>query len=133
MISNKEMHKAFKAITSKKVLQVNAGGSTGSILSVDIGDELIKVEKGSQIFYKGESLLMVYCSWRLFDNRIQKPITSWQENNDSEGPMTLGLKGLTNDLIEEVLISSFHDIVIVFKSGKVLSVFCDLTPHVDAD
>jgi len=38
-----------------------------------------------------------------------------------------------NDIIEEVLLTSFRDIVIVFKSKKVLSVFCDMTPLVDAD
>ena len=76
---------------------------------------------------------MVYCSWRLFDNVSQQPITSSNEDSDLDGVMTLELNRLLDDVIENILLSSFRDLVIVFKSGKVLSVFCDITPHVDAE
>jgi hypothetical protein len=132
-MSNEDFHKILLGAVNKKVLQVNAGGFTGSIFSIDIGDKLIKEEKGGQIFYEGGWILMVYCSWRLFDNVAQKPITSSNESSDLNGIMTLELNRLLDDVIENILLSSFRDLVIVFKSGKVLSVFCDLTPQVDAE
>lgn len=114
------------------MLKVNAG-DVGSIFSLDIGNELIKKEKAGKVFLQGEFVIMVYCSWRLFDKLTQKPITGWQENSHVNGSMTVGLKSLFDDIVEEVLLTSFHDVTIIFKSGKVLSVFCDLTPNVDAD
>lgn len=132
MMNNTDLHKILQGAINKKVLKVNAGG-TGSIFSLDIGGELIKKEKGGQIFMEGEFVMMVYCSWRLVDKGTQKPITGWHESSEMDGSMTLGLKSLLGDIVEEILLTSFHDVVIVFKSGKVLSVFCDLTPNVDAD
>jgi len=132
-MNNQEFHKVLDSMTNKKVLKVNAGGSTGSIFSLDIGDNLIKEEKGGRIFYQGECVLMVYSTWRLFDTHSQKPITGCHEDSDLEGSMTLGLKGLLNDVIEKVLLTSFRDLSVVFQSGKVLSVFCDLTSNVDAE
>ncbi|WP_157494144.1 hypothetical protein [Fulvivirga imtechensis] len=120
-------------MSNKRVLKVNAGGSTGSIFSLDIGDELIKEERGGQTFYQGECLLMIYCSWRLFDIHGKKPVTGCHENSDLNGSMTLGLKSLLDDTVEKVLLTSFYDISVVFKSGKILSVFCDLTPYVDEE
>ena len=131
-MNNTDLHKILRGAINKKVLKVNAGG-TGSIFRLGIGIDLIKKEKGGQVFLEGEFVIMVYCSWRLFDQRTQKPITGWHENSDIDGSMTVGLKNLLDDIVEEVLLTSFHDIVIIFRSGKVLSVFCDLTSNVDAD
>jgi hypothetical protein len=131
-MNNSDLHRILQGAINKKVLKVNAGG-TGSIFSLDIGNKLVKKERGGQVFLEGEFVIMVYCSWRLFDKRTQKPITGWHENSDEGGSMTVGLKSLFDDIVEEVLLTSFHDMVIIFKSWKVLSVFCDLTPNVDAD
>jgi hypothetical protein len=120
-------------LVGKPVLKVNAGGSTGSIFSLDFGNQLIKVEKGGHTFFEGEYVLMVYCAWRLDDLKLHEPMTGWHENSDLNGVMTFRLKTLLNDVVENVSLKSFFDCEIFFKSGKRLTVFCDLTPYVDAD
>lgn len=117
----------------KKVLKVNAGGSTGSVFSLDIGDELISKEKNGHTFLQGEFFLMVNCAWRLDDLDSNRPVTGWHENSDVGGVMTLRLKSLFNDEIEKIVLSSFYDLEIIFKSRKRLFVFCDLTPYVDEE
>ena len=132
-MNNSDIHKILNGMVNKRVLKVNAGGFTGSVFSLDIGSELMRKDKGGQTFFEGEWVIMVYCAWRLVDTITQKPITGWHEDSDLNGSMTLGLKSLLDDVIEEVLLTSFRDIVIIFKSKKVLSVFCDLTTTVDSD
>lgn len=116
-------------VIGKKVLKVNAGGSTGSIFCLELGDELrITQEKGRELV-EGDFSIMVYSSWRLDDTQKLKPITSWQEDSGLEGKMTLSLKDLLNDVIEDIVVSAFYDLNIKFKSGKRLAIFCDLTPN----
>jgi len=123
----------LQGLIGKEILKVGAGGSTGSIFSLDIGEKLIKEESTDNIFFKGEWGLMVYCAWRLYDTKNQKPITGWHEDSELNGAMTLGLKSLLKDVVENVSVSSTNDLEIYFKSGKKLDVFCDLTTHIDAE
>lgn len=132
-MNQKDLHDIFQDAIGKKVLQINAGSSSGSIFSIDIGNQLLDKEKNGHTFKEGEYVLMVYCSWRLFDTIRNKPITSWQEDSNFNGSMTLGLNTLLEDTIENVLITAFNDVVVKFKSGKVLSVFCDLTLNKEWD
>jgi hypothetical protein len=130
-------HESVKSLLSnligKKVLKVNAGGSTGSVFSLDIGDRLISEEKNGYTFWEGEFFVMVNCSWRLDNLRNNKPVTGWQENSDPHGAMTVRLKTLLNDYIESISINSFFDLEVTFKSKMRLLVFCDLTPDVNAE
>jgi len=115
-------------LIGKKVLKVNAGGTTGSVFSLDIGDELISREKNGHAFLQGEFFIMVNCAWRLDDLDNNRPLTGWREDSDVDGIMTLRLKTLLNDEIEGIELTPFYDLQIIFKSKKRLFVFCDLTP-----
>jgi hypothetical protein len=123
----------MNSIIGKKILKVNAGGSTGSIFCLEFGDALrVKQKKGRELT-EGDLSIMVYSAWRLDDLEKSKPITSWQEDSEPEGIMTLGLKSLKDDFVERISVSAFYDLEVRFKSRKRLVVFCDLTSNQEMD
>ena len=66
------------------------------------------------------------CAWRLIaDNVI---ITGWTEPDYIGGPLNKNLLNLLDDKIECYDLSLFNDIRFIFESGKILEVFCDITP-----
>jgi hypothetical protein len=120
-------------VIGKKVLKVNAGGTTGSVFCLELGDSLRIKQERAREFTEGDFSIMVYSSWRLDDLEKSKPITSWQEDSGLQGKMTLALKDLLNDVVESVSVSSFYDLDIRFKSRRRLAAFCDLTSNQEMD
>jgi hypothetical protein len=121
------------SIIGKKVLKVNAGGSTGSIFCVELGDSLQSGQENGRELTEGDFSIMVYSSWRLDDLLNIKPITSWQENSDIDGKMTSSLKDLLEDFVDGITVSPFYDLDVRFRSGRRLAVFCDLTSDQEMD
>ncbi|HEY0652118.1 MAG TPA: hypothetical protein VGD65_03280 [Chryseosolibacter sp.] len=122
-----EFQTAIARLIGKKVKKVGAGGSTGSMFTLDFWD-------GNEIAEsRSPDCLMVKCSWRLEDILNVKTITGWQEDSSLQGALTFGLKSLTDDTIAKVDLTAFNDLAITFKSGKRLSLFCDITENVSGD
>jgi len=132
-MNSKGVESILAQLVGKKLLQVNVDKSTGSIFSIDIGNELIQIKKKGMIFHEGEYIIMVYCSWRLLNTISNIPVTGWHEDSAPNGALNVGLKTLVNDTIKEVGVTDCFDLEIIFESGKRLDIFCDLTTHVDAD
>jgi len=123
----------MQGLVGKQILKVNAGGSTGSIFCLEIGETLkVKLINGREVT-EGDFSIMIYSSWRLDNFEMLQPITSWQEDSGLEGKMTSSLKDLLNDVIEKVSLTSFYDLDIQFRSGKRLAVFSDLTSNQEMD
>ena len=106
----------IKTLQNKRVNKIIAGGSNGSIILIDLIENLDK------------HILYVYCTWRLSLNN--KILTGSNDNSDSDNTVfVIELKKLENELIEKVSISSLGDFTLVFNSGKKLDVFCDITSN----
>ena len=75
-----------------------------------------------------EYCLFIECVWRLeFGKTV---LTGWNESPDiNNGNLTKQITTLKEDFIDGVELSDFYDLKITFKSGKILNVFCDVTPH----
>jgi hypothetical protein len=116
-IKNKSLKKVLSLLNSQKVSKVIAGGSNGSIIILDIDNRYS---------------LCVYCVWRL--EHGDKVLTGWNESNDSKsGNLTLGIKKLEGDTIKRIYVNQFYDLQISFYSGKVLNIFCDITPKYEPE
>ena len=103
----------INAFIGKKVTKVTAGGGNGSVVILRFGENLFS--------------LFIYCIWRLEENN--KIVTGWNESCDAEtGNLTKQIKLLLNDEIKKTEVSNLMDIKIYFVSGKVLNIFCDITP-----
>ncbi len=108
----------INAFIGKKISKVTVGGSNGSVVILRIGDNLFS--------------LFIYCIWRLEEN--DKIVTGWNESSDAEsGNLTQQIKLLLNDEIKNIQLSNFMDIKIYFLSGKVLNIFCDITPKYEPE
>ncbi|MEJ7768065.1 MAG: hypothetical protein WKF89_09650 [Chitinophagaceae bacterium] len=101
-------------LSGKQITKTIVGGSNGSIIILRIGIN--------------EFSLKVSCVWRL--EMRDQIITGWNESNDSlNGVMTKEIKQLNGDTIKSVKMSEFFDLALEFFSGKVLRLFCDVTPN----
>ncbi|MEO6915626.1 MAG: hypothetical protein ABI151_08205 [Chitinophagaceae bacterium] len=101
-------------LSGKQITKTIVGGSNGSIIILRIGIN--------------EFSFKVNCVWRL--EMKNQMITGWNESNDSlNGVMTKEIKRLNGDTIKSVKMSDFFDLQLEFSSGKVLNIFCDVTPN----
>ena len=123
----------MQRVVGKKVLKINAGGGTGSIFCLELGNSLLSKQKNGRELTEGDFSIMVYSSWRLDDLLNVKPIASWQEDSDIDGKMTSSLKDLLEDFIDGITVSPFYDLDVRFRSGRRLAVFCDLTSNQEMD
>jgi hypothetical protein len=114
----------LREFVGKAVKKVGAGGSTGSVFSLEFTDDA----NSAKNFY-----MMVKCAWRLDYLPKKLPLTSWQEDSSLNGVMTIRLQDLVTDVINKVVVSDFGDLELYFQSEKRLSVFCDLTSNVIGD
>ncbi len=123
-ISHDNLKIYLQEIVGMVVQKVGVGGSTGSVFSLLFSNS---VEPRKELY------IMVKCAWRLDYVSKKLPLTSWQESSSLNGPMTTRMQELSNDIVKEVVLLDFFDVQILFKSGKRLFVFCDVTPNVDGD
>lgn len=115
---NNKVEDILTKLTGKKVTEVIAGGSNGSIVVLNFGES--------------EFCLFVKCVWRL--EQVNTIITGWNESNDAvNGNMTKKIKELTDDVIRNTELNNFYDLKLHFISGKTLNVFSDVTPYYEPD
>ena len=119
--------------------QVVAGGSAGSLFTLDMGEKIPSPryfeDREPAYAFQGEWYLHVECVWRLDEATpahswvpCTDPVTSWQESNEEGGPMLRGLHGLIGDKINFLSITPpAGDLKIGFESGRQLAAFCDMT------
>lgn len=104
----------LQSLLGKQINKVIAGGSNGSIIILDIGND--------------EFSLFIYCSWRI--SKENEVLSSSTENNDSKtGNLTIEAKKIQGEEIVSIITTDLFDLQLVFKSGKVLSVFADITTN----
>ena len=105
-------------LLKKKIIEVIAGGSNGSIVVFCLGEETIT------------HTLQVRCVWRL--EHLNEVIAGWNDSPDPQaGNLKRQMKLLEGDYVEAIDISSFYDLAIDFRSSKKLRIFCDITPNAD--
>lgn len=131
METNKNLKIALNNIVGQKVLKINLGENTGSIINLEFGEELKIVKKGKYEFWEGEFSLMIYCAWRL--SKLESVLTSWQESNSIDGVMVRGLDGLKLKRVLSVEISNFYDLFVRFEDDIELHVFTDLSANQNLD
>jgi hypothetical protein len=108
----------FAKIIGKEVTKTIAGGSNGSTIILEIGHN--------------EYCLFIYCVWRL--ELDYKALTGWNESsNPDNGNLTKQIRSLASDRIKDIQMSDFFDLRVKFESGKVLTIFCDVTPKYEPD
>ena len=120
----KVFNKLLSGLNGKETWGFKAGESTGSIFTFEVGE---KFPWPSQLgSFEGDFSLMVYSSWRIEDRASNKLLTCWRDAGDQ---IVQGLKHLENQTINEISVSTFFDLSILFKSQKVLRIFCDYGPN----
>ncbi len=103
----------IQLLKDKKVIKVISGGANASTLIIHFGVD--------------DFCLFTYCVWRLENKK--EILTGWNEPSATKkGNLVIQTKELLNDIVKNITISKFYDLQIEFKSGKMLSVFCDVTP-----
>ena len=70
--------------------------------------------------FRGESNLLVWCSWRLDGEK--GPITSW---DDEAARCQTGIRGLVGRVIRDAVIGGGWNLQLAFSGGLILSVFPD--------
>ena len=131
------MNDLLNSIIRKPCWYVAAGGCTGSVFKLYLGDKIPRekpVENdrlGEQArLYEPEYDIMVYCAWRL--DGPDGPITSWLEPNEIDGSMVNGLNKLTGESVERIQIFlPVGDMEVEFSGGKTMKIFCDATAATD--
>lgn len=111
-------NKLLKGLAGKKVWDIRAGPSTGSIFSFEIG-EAQKVESHKGIEQEGEFLIMVYCSWRIEHIEHKVILGSWKDK------YLFSLENLKDEIIKDIYLTDFYDTYIQFERGKRLVLFAD--------
>jgi hypothetical protein len=100
----------LKAFVGQRIREVIAGGSNGSTIILDTGNE------GFSIF--------IYCSWRLSQrNRI---IATSNDDSSPSGHLTVGIMRLKENVIDSVKSNELYDINILFDHGFQLDVFANI-------
>lgn len=100
-------------LKNRKVTKVISGGANASTLILH--------------FNTDEFCLFTYCVWRLMSKN--EVLTGWNDPSATKkGNLVVQSNTLLNDIVKEVRVSKFFDLQIDFKSGKTLSIFCDVTP-----
>jgi hypothetical protein len=101
-------------LKSRKVTKVFSGGANASTLILH--------------FNTNDFCLFTYCVWRLENKK--EVLTGWNDPSSSrKGNLVVKTRELLNDVVKEVKIGKFYDLQIEFKSGRNLSIFCDVTPQ----
>ena len=109
----KNLIKMVNLLKGQKVEKVISGGSNGSMLVFNFGEN-------------DDYCVFVYCVWRL--EQKKKILSGWNESCDAKtGNLTLQTRALKNEIVKDVILTDFFDLKILFNSGKVLNVFCDVT------
>lgn len=110
-----DMRSRLRALEAMRVTNVIAGGANGSIFVAE---------------WEERYSLTVYCCWRL--DLPPRVLTGSNESSDARtGNLPAELKKLTGDEVQSVEVSDLFDLRITFGSGKILTVFCDITPRAE--
>jgi hypothetical protein len=120
-----ELNTILRGLRGMKCWRVTAGGSAGSIFSLDFGKKVLaprpvrssrlKVER-----FWGEADLMVWCCWRL--DAARPLVSSDQEANVVKRKLhVLVSRSITSASVT----APAYDLTISFTGGLVLRVFCD--------
>ncbi len=103
----------IQLLKNKKLTKVISGGANASTLILH--------------FNVDEFCLFTYCVWRLTSKN--EVLTGWNDPSATKkGNLVVQTNTLLNDIVKDIIVSKFYDLQIEFKSGKILSIFCDVTP-----
>lgn len=108
-----KISETIQLLKNQKITKVISGGANASSLILH--------------FNVDEYCLFTYCVWRLENKK--EVLTGWNDpSGTKKGNLVVQTKELLNDIVKDITIGKFFDLQIEFKSGKTLSVFCDVTP-----
>jgi hypothetical protein len=119
-------------LTGKKCWSFIGGPGTGSMISLDFGEKILRecpVRNSTlteeQRNYTGEfHFFLQSCGWRIDDDAAV--VCSSTTMNKLDGAFGNGLRLILNRRVEKIVVSHpGWDLRIEFEGGKVLTVFCD--------
>lgn len=129
-ISTEELDRIIRMAIGQSCWYVSVGGSTLPSFSLSMGRKLkrerpLRNKAHSEDYrkYRGESSLLVWCSWRL-DTKHSAIVSS----DDDEKAITRGLNSLQGKKLLDIGIQEpVWDATFVFSDDVTLKVFCDHT------
>lgn len=111
-IKRDEFINLLSKIKGQKITDVLAGGGSNGTFFITFGEN--------------DYMLSCNCAWRFI--HMNQIITGWTEPDTIGAPLNKNLLHLNNDVVKDFQISMYNDISILFESGKVIEIFCDITP-----
>ena len=122
----------LKSLVGECAWAAAGGGCTGSIVSFEFGERLLRerpVENPSlpeeMRTHQGELSLLIYCAWRIEEGSTHIVGGSGDWDEKKQGLATDSLKTVLDSPVADVELNSFLDLTIAFHSGTRLHVFCD--------
>lgn len=110
--TKQELINQLSTLADKKITKVICGGSNGSILVFDIGDDAI---------------LFIESAWRL--SKDNTTLAGWRDANlPKTGNLVVQIELLIGETIKTATTNNLLDLQIITRTDKQLDVFCDISP-----
>jgi hypothetical protein len=130
VIESEEFSRALHALVGKPLWDAVAGETTGTNVIFEFGRRLRAKDVyenptvSEEGIFVGELSIMVWCSWRIEVGETRLLVGCGDIHTEG-GPMQSGLQKLVGDVVTKASIESFLDLLLFFRSGKRLRLFCD--------
>ena len=130
VVETEEVKNALNALIGKPLWDAVAGEITATNVLFKFGrkfrarDVYENPTISEDDIFVGEVSIMVGCSWRVEMGETRLLCGCGDLHNEG-GPMLTGLQKLIGDIVTEVSLGSFLDLLLVFNSGRRLRLFCD--------
>lgn len=109
-----ELIKYLNSIKSSTVTKSTSGGTTGSIIKMELNNE-------NSLF-----ILYIECAWRI-ENKNRVVATSADDIQAVTGLIAKSTRMLEGQVVDSITITPFYDLCINFTNGFCLNIFCILS------
>jgi hypothetical protein len=82
--------------------------------------------------FQSELSLLVWCNWRI-EAGERTIVCGSRDSAADDGALLAGVTDLLGDIVADVSVSTFLDLLVIFAGGKRLRLFCDQQGHEDED
>jgi len=130
VIPLEEFERVVGWLVGKPLWDTVAGPTTATAVLLKFGAKIpVKDVRGNSMQqeaerFEGELSLMVWCSWRVEMGQTEL-LCGCGDPYNAGGPMLTGLQKLPGDVVSDVSINPFLDLLVAFESGRRLRLFCD--------
>jgi hypothetical protein len=130
IIGSEKFARALNALVGKPLWDAVAGETTGTNVIFEFGrmlrakDVYENPTVSEEDIFVGELSITVWCSWRIEVGETRLLVGCGDIHTEG-GPMQTGLQKLVGDVVTKVSVESFLDLLVFFRSGRRLRLFCD--------